>query len=218
MILRQILWLAAAGLWLLAASPVAWIQAPQLLPVDDAAKRPDFFSFRAQLQVIVAGRDVEGLMAVVARDVKNSFGGNDGADAFRETWKPAESDSQVWRELATVLSLGGAFLDETFVAPYVFSRWPDRYDAFDHVALVAANVRVRAAARDDAPVLTSMSFAILPLAQIKEPVGKTWTAVRLPDGRNGFVASPLARSPIAYRAIFARRDGRWQLVTFVAGD
>jgi hypothetical protein len=216
---RRLLRIIGAGAWLLAAAQGAAMQAPQLLPVDDAVRRPDFFSFRARLQVTVAERDVEGLMAIVAADIKNSFGGSDGADAFREAWRPAERDSRIWRELATVLALGGTFLDDnTFVAPYVFSRWPERYDSFEHVALVAANVRIRDAAREDAPVLTSLSFAVLALARTKAPDNDAWTAVTLPGGRTGFVASQFARSPIAYRAFFTRRDGRWQLVTFVAGD
>ena len=204
---------------LLAAMPAPPRQTPQLLPVDEAAKRPDFFSFRAQLQVAVAERDVAGLMAVVAKEIKNSFGGNDGAEAFRDHWKPAERDSTIWSELGAVLALGGSFQDDqTFVAPYVFSRWPERYDSFEHVALTAANVRIRDAARDDAPVLTSMSFAILKLAQLKEPVGDAWTPVQLTNGRTGFVSARLVRSPITYRAFFTRRDGRWQMAMFVAGD
>jgi hypothetical protein len=42
--------------------------------------------------------------------------------------------------------------------------------------------------------------------------------VRLPDGRAGFVDSRFVRSPIDYRAAFARIDGRWQMTLFLAGD
>jgi hypothetical protein len=42
--------------------------------------------------------------------------------------------------------------------------------------------------------------------------------VQLTNGRTGFVPARLARSPIAYRAFFTRRDGRWQMAMFVAGD
>jgi hypothetical protein len=42
--------------------------------------------------------------------------------------------------------------------------------------------------------------------------------VRLGDGRTGFVAAGYVRSPVDYRAIFRRRGGQWQLLTFIAGD
>ena len=62
-----------------------------------------------------------------------------------------------------------------------------------------------------------MSYAIL---RLKEPGsrGEAWTALVLPDGRRGYVASRLVRSPIDYRAFFARSDGRWLMTLFIAGD
>ena len=34
----------------------------------------------------------------------------------------------------------------------------------------------------------------------------------------GYVASRFVRSPIGYRAYFSRKDGRWQMLMFIAGD
>ena len=203
----------------------------QLLPVDEAVRRPDFFSFRAGLQAAIARRDAAVLLASVHPAIKNSFGGDDGLDAFRRMWGldgnastdrgdasgPDGSDG-IWAELGTVLALGGSFTgDGTFVAPYTFSRWPDEVDAFEHVVLLAADVRVRAAPGPDGPVLRSASFEIFPRAQSSDGTGE-WLAVRLGPGRTGYVAAALTRSPIDYRAIFSRTNGRWQLVTFVACD
>jgi hypothetical protein len=134
-------------------------------------------------------------------------------------WKPEEPASDLWGTLGIVLALGGSFQrPDTFVAPYVFSRWPERFDSFEHVALVAADVRIREAARADAAVLTTRSFAILPVARPATPDSEGWTAVQLDGKRVGYVASRFARSPIDYRAIFTRSDGRWQLTMFLAGD
>jgi hypothetical protein len=196
--------------------------AGQLLPVDQAAERPDFFSFRAHLQAAVARHDAEAVMAVVHPNIRNSFGDDDGSEAFRRGWRVNDANSGLWAELGAVLALGGTFQGEgrqTFVAPYTFSRWPGQYDSFEHIVLVAADVRIREAARADGAVVARMSFAILPLARVGDP-GETrsWRAVQLEGNRIGYVAAPLARSPIDYRAIFTLDDGRWQLVTFVAGD
>src|SRR5687767_1711181 len=101
-----------------------------LLPVDEAARRPDFFSFRAQLQRAIATRDTAALLAAVDPNIKNSFGGTDGIDEFRTMWKIGQPDSEIWEELGTLLSMGGSFFDDhTFVAPYVFSKWPESLDS-----------------------------------------------------------------------------------------
>jgi hypothetical protein len=211
-----------------AAAPVApVVRQRQLLPTDEAVRHPDFFSFRAGLQAAVARRDLEALLAVVHPAIKNSFGGDDGVEAFRRMWKLDDTAAAaagpdgtegIWAELGTVLALGGSFAgDGTFVAPYTFSRWPAEVDAFEHIVLLAANVRVRAAPGLDAPVIRSASFEIFPRAPASDGTDG-WVGVRLGPGKVGHVAGALVRSPIDYRAIFSRAAGRWQLVTFVAGD
>jgi hypothetical protein len=190
---------------------------PELLPVDEASTRPDFFSFRAQVQRTIAVRDVTSLLAVVDPNIKNSFGGDDGLEKFRSGWKLDDADSELWDRLGTVLALGGAFQDkDTFAAPYTFAKWPNDVDSFEHVVLIGANVRIRAAPRPDAATVATMSFAILPRAR-EQGDDPAWTVVRI-DQRTGYVASRFARSPIDYRAIFSFTGGGWRLVTFVAGD
>jgi hypothetical protein len=200
---------------LLAAAVLA--APPQLLPVDEASTRPDFFSFRASLQRAIARRDTTALLAVVHPQIKNSFGGNDGIDEFRSMWKIGEPDSGIWDELGTVLALGGSFHDAgTFVAPYVFSRWPAQVDSFEHVAVIGSSVRVRSQPETTSSPIDTVSFAILPVP--REGTDKEgWTAVRI-DEKVGYISSAYVRSPIDYRAIFRVEDGRWRLVTFVAGD
>jgi hypothetical protein len=192
------------------------------VPVDQATLRPDFFSFRARLQTAIARRDHEAVLATVDPTIKNSFGGDDGIDEFRKMWRPEAADSTLWTELGEVLALGGTFdlQRTTFTAPYVFSRWPGDYDAFEHVAIVSADVRVRAAPRVDAPAITSLSFAIVPTAPSDLHVGPdVFTAIRLTgDNKVGYVSSAFVRSPIDYRAIFVLKDEGWRMVSFLAGD
>lgn len=211
---------AIAGVGLVLALAAAGArEAGQLLPVDEAATRPDFFSFRAALQAAVARHDAAAVLAVVAPDIRNTFGDDNGVDAFRRIWTLDAAQSRLWTELGAVLALGGSFIaEEMFAAPYVFSRWPDGFDGFEHVVLVAADVRIREAPHAEARVLGARSFAILAVIHGSGPEPPAgWRRVRL-DGRVGYVAERLARSPVDYRAIFARRDGRWWLVTFIAGD
>jgi len=211
--------------FLASASLVAQTAAyPGLRPIDEADQRPDFFTFRAHLQTAVARRDRPAVLAVVHQNVRNTFGDDDGIAAFRRIWKTEAVDSPLWGSLGAVLALGGTF-DQSgnFVAPYVFSQWPARLDAFEHVAVIGSRVRVRAAPRTDADVLTLLSHVILRRPQnghdaVPPGAAERWTAVMLGGGRTGFIASEYVRSPIDYRAIFTEVDGHWRLMMFIAGD
>jgi hypothetical protein len=189
---------------------------PTLAPVDEAPRRPDFVAFRQQLREIIARRDTQALLRSVDPQIKIGFDGDDGIEAFKRKLESADVD--LWRELDAVLALGGTFDGaDAFVAPYVFSRWPEAFDSFEHVAVIGSGVRVRAKPSLDAPILAKVTHALLKLGPDGYPEGP-WIGVRLPDGRAGFVASTLVRSPIDYRAYFMFADGAWRLTFFVAGD
>lgn len=138
-------------------------------------------------------------------------------------WRLDRPDSELWEKLGAVLSLGGTFdASGYFIAPYTFSRWPNALDSFEHVAVIGSRVAVRAEASSASSAIASLSFAMVPVA--RGPQGRpgvsdeNWTAVRLSDGRSGYISNRYVRSPIDYRAIFARVDGDWRLITFIAGD
>lgn len=187
-------------------------------PVDQAAQQPDFFSFRAQLLVALAKRDVDGLMSVVHKDIKNSFGGNDGIDEFRETWFSERPGASIWETLTSVLALGGIFTSEAkFSAPYVFSLWPRDVSGFDYVAVTGSGVRVRSKPSATSAPLATVSYSILEVPQdLEAPEG--WVAVKLLSGATGYVDRRYVRSPIDYRATFRKIDGKWQMTVLIAGD
>jgi hypothetical protein len=189
----------------------------ELVPVDEAAQRPEFFSFRARLASAVARRDAAAVLDAVDEQVKTGFGGDDGRAAFERQWEPRRADSRLWEVLGAVLALGGSFTaEDRFSAPYVYSRWPEDLDAFTHVAVTGSEVRLRGAPRAGAPVVGGASFALLDLTG--PATGDGWFPVRTADGRAAYVSAAYARSPLDYRAIFERRDGAWRLVAFVSGD
>jgi len=207
----------AAVIAALVFSSAGWTQ-QTLAPVDEAASQPEFFAFRALLHDAIARRDVAAVLAVVHKNIKNSFDGDDGIAEFRKKWKPEAADSVLWRELGAVLALGGTFAGSSrFVAPYVFSRWPENVDSFENVAIIGERVRVRAAPSREDAIVGSLSFVIVPLHRAQQG-HDGWTAIRRSDGKTGYVATQYVRSPIRYRAFFELTDNRWQLVTFVAGD
>ncbi len=67
-----------------------------------------------------------------------------------------------------------------------------------------------------APIIAALSYDVVPMANERGSNG--WEAIRLPDGRTGYIATRYVRRPIDYRAIFIKRSGRWLLKALVAGD
>lgn len=101
------------------------------------------------------------------------------------------------------------------MAPYVFTDFPSELDAFTHQVVMGDKVRVRKRPTRESEVLGVLSHVIVP-ASGEETEG--WTKVQLADERTGYVASEYLGSPIGYRAAFEKREGRWVMVFFVAGD
>lgn len=98
-----------------------------------------------------------------------------------------------------------------------FSRWPPSLDPFEHVAAIGSGIRIRSQPAAASETVGSVSFAILRLAPGAADARDGWTAVLL-DGRTGYIASRLVRSPVAFRAFFSDASGQWRLAMFVAGD
>jgi len=191
---------------------------PTLRPVDEADRNPSFLAFRTSLRETIARKDADALLAVVDSSIKNGFGGDDGIAAFEKQWQPRSRSSRLWDELGSTLALGGTFDSAgNFVAPYVFSRWPESIDAFEHVAITGTGVRVRAKPSPTGAVVGRLSYAIVPRARTPAD-SEEWTAVRRSNGRTGYVATRYARSPVGYRAFFEPRGDTWKMTLFAAGD
>jgi Bacterial SH3 domain len=210
----------ALGALALTRPATAQPQRPSFHPVDQAIEQPDFFVFRARLQAGVAQHDVRALISALDPHIKNNHGpGEGGVKEFLETWRLQVADSPLWGELSLVLALGGNFATngDTFEAPYVSSQWPDHLMPFEHAAVLGTSVRVRSQPSVSASIVTTLDFGTVEL----EPSGSVhgdWVAVRLGDGSSGYMQRRFLRKAIDYRAVFRKRDGRWWLAAFIAGD
>ena len=203
----------------------------KLNPVDEAPKDTLFFVFRENLRQLVKDKNVFGLLESVDEHVKNGFGGNDGFAEFVTHWeldKPEKAAaSEVWEILTEVLSLGGTFQDseDYFAANYVFSTWPDTYDAFEYGAIAGSGVRFRSAPTLNSKTIASISYDIVQVLEYtdkEETIGgetHPWVKIALLDGQEGFVYGKFLRSPVGYRAGFQRDStGQWQMHYLLAGD
>lgn len=201
-----------------AASPGARPPA-QLLPIDEASRQLDFFTFRARLQTAVAARDVDAVIAAADPNIRLGFGGDDGAKRLRERLSAADA-APYWRVIARVLALGGAFKGEdSFHAPYYYANWPDAADSYECGVIIGRAVNVRREPRTDAAIVASVSYALVGQSTaVPANPAERWTAIDLRDGREGYVLADYVGSPLDLRALFNRVNGRWRLTALVAGD
>lgn len=197
----------------------------RILPVDKASRDPSFVAFRTRLREIVKQRKTEDLIAVLDKNVVSSFGGDNGVKGFRERWEldkdPAKSP--VWKELDTILSLGGAWQPNahgvlaTFCAPYVYTQMPE--DESENPALAAVlgpNVPLRSAPRDSAGVIRRLSYDRV---RIVSGEGEyRWRRIQTLDKIEGYVRSTEVRSAGDARACFDKKLGEWKLTSLVTGD
>jgi hypothetical protein len=188
-----------------------------LMPVDEAISRPDFFTYRARLQMAVAAHDTDAVLSMVDPNIKLGFGGNDGLRRLREKLTGADAPV-VWRSLGRILALGGAFKSaSSFEAPYLFSNWPEGTDAFECGAVTGANVAVRKEGRTDAAIVTRTSYAIVRLIG-PTSANKGWTMVQLSGGQKGYIHTDFLWGATALRAVFNLIGGQWRMTGLVSGD
>lgn len=186
-------------------------------PIDEAPRDAAFAAFRDSLLQIVMRRDTSALFAIVAPEIKSSFGGDEGREKFRSFWRVSEADTELWTVLGDVLRHGGRFSGpDMFYAPYTFHALPDSLDAFEHLVVRDSDVVVRERPDSTGAALAMLSFDIVRAGPFAPE--QAWRAIELVDGRVGYVRGDQIRSPVDYRAGFERRAGRWWLVFLVAGD
>ncbi|MEO8027351.1 MAG: SH3 domain-containing protein [Bryobacteraceae bacterium] len=223
----RILWLIGFALLASAAAP-AQSNPPsssKVLPVDQAKRDPSFAAFRDRLKQIVKERNTAGLRAVLDANISISFGGENGAAAFRKQWQldKAPEQSPVWQTLESVLALGGAWTQNshgvlaTFCAPYVYTQMPeDDSDSPALAAILGPNVPLRSAPKDNGGVIRRMSYSRVRLV---EGEGEArWRKVQTLDRIEGFVLASEVRSAGDYRACFDQRIGAWKMTFLVNGD
>lgn len=193
-------------------------------PVDEAAKDASFFVFRAKLIEAVKRRDARYVVSVLDPKIENGFDGNGGIEEFREQWKIDRPDSPFWNQFAPVINNGGVFEEngKLFTAPYLYALFPADLDAFDYRVIFGNNVNLRAAADSNSPVVATLSYNVVEVVESVNDEQKTdeisWYQVKTLGGKSGFVKGEFVRRAIDDRAGFKKRNGKWKMLFFLAGD
>ena len=164
---------------------------------------------------------------MVDPNIKNSFGGNDGIEEFKKNWKINSPTSDFWDEFLPVITGGGKFSkgennEKLFFAPYSFNSFPDDLDAFTYSVIFGNKVNLRSKADINSSVVASLSYNVVEIVdsvKANENAEKvSWYEIKTLGGKRGFVKAEFVRSPIDFRAGFEKKNGKWKMTAFIAGD
>lgn len=201
---------------------------PPFKKIDRAGEKPDFAAFRAKLLQVIGRRDAQALQSYLSPEIHYSFGvEKPGIAGFYSVWKPSERNSPLWTELADVLRNGGSFdKNGQFVAPSWYANWPAGRDESEWGVVSDSPVVVYAQPRESGKKLPSIGncwVQISPNGDNQED--PKFVCIDLPKSmqnafkvESAFVKSEKVHRLLGYRAIFAKRDGRWEMKSFIAGD
>lgn len=196
-----------------------------VLPVDEAKKDSSFVAFRQKLIEAVKKRDQKFIIGILDRNIRNNFGGDGGIDEFKEIWKIDSPKSAFWDEMLTIITNGGVFFDKsTFIAPFSTENFPRDLDAFEHQIIFGNNVNLRFEPKSSSKLIAQLSYNVVKVDfdnSVKRKASEDkylWLKVETLGGKKGFVNAKFVRSPIEYRAIFEKTNGKWRLGAFISGD
>ena len=208
-----------------------------LKPVDEASREPALVTVRTEAIAALQARSPARFTAVVAEDLSlGAFGhGKDELRRILDSYVAPNVDHAaptLLDEIVAALSLGGAFTsiygERQFCAPYVYGAYPSSYPLpndtdYPILVILRPNVEVKAAADPASRTIGRLSYRLVRVGDAGgehySRDGSTWYRIEFAtrNGIYGFVEADAVRSPEDYHVCFAKRDGRWQIVT-IAND
>jgi hypothetical protein len=195
-------------------------QNKKVLPVDDAVRDSTLLAFRHRLLSAAENQDTLFVYSIVDPDVFNGFGGDSGIETFKNYWR----QYGLRENLIKALKLGGTLTEEgrRFSIPYIWDQFPKEVDPFENAVIIGSNVNVRTLPALKSNRIMQLSYDIVRVSDWSlthdADSGLDWINIDLDDGRTGYVCDQYIRSPIAHRFFFEKREGKWILVTWAAGD
>ena len=171
--------------------------------------------FRQNLAEAVRLRDADAFVALAAEDIKLDFGGGSGRTELRERLSSENRD--LWQELDELLALGCAVNKQGGITiPWYFEQKIAGVDAMAGMIVTGEEVPLREAPEGDAPPVRAISWDVVEISSFRPD--EAYQQVTTTDGEQGFIATDELRSLIDYRLSATRRNSRWSIVNFVAGD
>ncbi|MEO8096369.1 MAG: SH3 domain-containing protein [Acidobacteriota bacterium] len=182
-------------------------------PKDESSRDKTLGVFLAQLKDALKRKDRDGLLALLAVDVKTGVRAFEGPNAFFTAWGLADPNTAVYGIITQILSLPGVWVQEQYCAPYVGVMFPPDLDASKHQVILNPNISLRAEASANSRALATVSYEIVEVLERGE-----WTKIKTQAGVTGFIPIAYLYSPAGYRACFAKNPaGDWRIQSLAAG-
>ena len=211
-------------LLLILTCSLGWSQ-KQYPPRDESGKDKALSAFTTQLKLVIKNKDGDQLLKMISPTIQNGFGGDDGLENFKTSWKPKDKTSELWIILNRIVNLGGVFMGEdksSFVYPYIFAlEGNDLPDPFSMMLVTGTNVNVREKPDLKGKVITMLSYVPVEINYEKSvPINNPqWYFITTPDKKvSGFMFADFLYSPIGYRMFLSKQKGKWLITSLVAGD
>jgi hypothetical protein len=188
-------------------------------PIDEGPLNPSFVEFRRNFIRALRVCNSETILHYVDSKVHTSLGIDDGLAYLKEKLKGKKAPL-FCHELLKTVSLGGKFTDaerDEFIAPYVFSSFPDERftDPGAYAVVIGRNVNIRENPSLNGKVLSKVSHAIIQQTTIES---NKWIQVQTLDGTKGYIHKDFVRSPLDYRIVFKYQNGKWIITVIIAGE
>jgi hypothetical protein len=172
--------------------------------------------FRRQLADAVMARNADALLALTADDIKLDFGGGGGKAELKK--RLTDKHWKLWDELDQLLELGCAENEQGGITiPWYFEQHIDKVDAYNGMLVTGENVPLLTAPDPKSKPLATISWDVVSIQALApdDPYQSVTTA----DGKTkGYIATDKLRSLLDYRLMAMQRNGKWNIVTLVAGD
>lgn len=206
--------------------------------VDETSQSPEFAQFFAQLKKAVRDRDAQFIRSIVTDQTKFSFGEHRSINYLN----PENPNSPFWSHLEKALALGCTQETMFFSCPTTFRQFDDAIENApdtqkdvpyeSSIIVVGKDVNVRSQPDTNSTAIAALTNEIVrfdsdTFQNASEQARTTtfdvnnlqgWTPVILPNNKRGFVSNQYAYSPLGYRALFAKENGKWMMQAFVTGD
>ena len=184
-------------------------------PQDTCAEVEGADQFRTKLAAAVRARDIDGMVALAADDVKLDFGGGGGAAELRK--RLADPSLGLWGELDALMDLGCSANDQGGITiPWFFDQDLGKADPYYAMLVTGEDVPLFERPDPASKPVATISWDLVEIASLNPE--SAWQRVELEDGKVGFIATDKLRSLIDYRLTASSRNGRWRIISFVAGD
>ena len=187
-------------------------------PRNECLDEPGAGEFLASLRKAVQARDTKLLAPLVAEDIRLDFGGGAGRATLAE--RLAENEGALWEQLDEVLTLGCASDGATLTMPWYFAQDIGSRDPYGAFVVTGEGIPVYASSRSE-ETLQTLDWAMVDsvaYTEIVEDDGSGRREMQLDDGTRGFIDEQNLRALIGYRLLASRRNNRWRITSFVAGD